>query len=64
MKVEEYNGSMTGKVFDPQAIMIVAGSIGDPINPFSTSPKMSFTEYDKARGQCYKTLSVIYGFLY
>lgn len=49
MKVEEYNGFMTGKVFDPQAVTLVSGNVGDPINPVSTSLKMTFTEYDEAR---------------
>ena len=49
MKTDEYKGFMNGKVFDPRGITMVSGTVGDPIIPVSTSPKMTFTEYDKAR---------------
>lgn len=49
MKVELYNDEYTGKVFEPQGIVVFPGRVGDPITPICTSAKFTFTDHDKAR---------------
>jgi hypothetical protein len=49
MKVEEYGGHMTGRVFDGRAVTVVSGRVGDPIDPVSKSDNLTFTEFDKTR---------------
>lgn len=49
MKVEEYRGDMTGRVFDGRAVTVVAGCVGDPIKPVSKAVNLTFTEFDRTR---------------
>ena len=49
MKVEAYNGFMTGKVFEASAITVVQGQVGDPMRPISSAPKLSFSEFDRSK---------------
>jgi len=49
MKVEEYRGDMTGRVFDVRAITVVSGGVGDAIKPVSKAANLIFTEFDRAR---------------
>ena len=49
MMAQDFNGAMTGRVFDSRAVTVVSGSVGDPIIPVSEAKSFTFTEFDKAR---------------
>lgn len=44
LKVEQYNGYLTGKVFNPQAVTVFKGKSGDPIRPITTSKNIKLTD--------------------
>jgi hypothetical protein len=49
MKVEAYNGFITGKVFEAASITVIPGTVGDPMRPVSTASKLSFSEFDQSK---------------
>ena len=53
MKVENYQGNPTFRVFDARAVTVFLGKDGDPIEPSSTKPtnQIEFSDDDKNRVQ-------------
>jgi hypothetical protein len=49
MKVEAYNGFITGKVFEAASITVIPGTVKDPMRPVSTASKLSFSEFDQSK---------------